>query len=196
MTNLTHTIGELNSALSSRRLSMQKPRLLPLVSMVPATRIPVVLYALPVILSAPSLHPDVLPQTGDCNTDCSIPLPAKVVKENTDVPYLDPPIPPMSPPVISTPDSQLLGIQPQTPMHHSPIPQPWTSSWPHPAGPVPPENTPPTSRRAYLLGREWRGVSGGGVTPRIVASPPGVEGKGFKSSPLNPTERSTLEEWF
>ena len=36
-------------------------------------------------------------------------------------------------------------------------------------------------------------MSGGGVTPRIVTPTPGVKGKGFKSSPLTPTEREMTD---
>lgn len=37
-------------------------------------------------------------------------------------------------------------------------------------------------------------MSGGGGIPRIVTPTPGVKGKGFKSSPLSPTERDKLDE--
>jgi len=141
----------------------------------------------------PPLHPDVPPQTGDYNTSGSTPLPVEAANKKTDVPYLDLPIPPMNPLVISGPDTQPPGSQPQTPMHHSPIPQPSTSSSPHLTGPIPSQNTPSTSLEAYLLERKRRGVSGGGVTPRIVTPTPGVKGKGFKSSPLTPTEREIAD---
>ena len=41
--------------------------------------------------------------------------------------------------------------------------------------------------------RKRRGVSGGGVTPRIATPTAGVKGKGFKSSPLSPTEEDKAD---
>jgi len=140
----------------------------------------------------PPSHPGVRPRTGDCNTGGSAAFPIGVVDKNTSVPCLDLPIPPMNPVFISSPGLQPPGSLPQTPVHHSPIPQASTSS-PHLAVTVPPQNTPPTSLEAYLLERKQRGGSGSGVTPRIVTPTPGVKGKGFKSSPLSPTERETKD---
>lgn len=136
-------------------------------------------------------HPGVRPRTGDYNAGGSTSFPVEVVNK-TNMPCLDLPIPPTNPVSIPSPGLQPSGSRPQTPIHHSPIPQASTSS-PHFTVPVPPQNTPPTSLEAYLLERKQRGGSGSGVTPRIVTPTPGVKGKGFKSSPLSPTERETAD---
>jgi hypothetical protein len=54
---------------------------------------------------------------------------------------------------------------------------------------MPSRNSSPASLEAYFMERKRRGVSGGGVTPRVVTPALGVKGKGFKSIPLSPAER-------
>ena len=140
----------------------------------------------------PPSYPGVPPQTGDYNTGGSTALPIDVANKKANMPYLDLPVPPMNQMSISTPDPQPPSSQLQTPIHHSPTPQTSTPS-PHPAVSVPPQNNPSTSLEAYFLERKRRGVSGGGVIPRIVTPTPGVKGKGFKSSPLTPTEKEATD---
>lgn len=126
------------------------------------------------------------------HTGDSVALPTEVVDKRTNLPYLDLPIPhPVNPMLVPSPDPQPPASQPQTPMQDSSIPQALTFA-PHLTAPVPPQNTP-TSLEAYFLERKRRGVSGGGTSPRIITPTLGVKGKGFKSSPLTPTEREITD---
>ena len=136
----------------------------------------------------PSPHPGVPAQTVDHNTNASTAAPVEGISKRTNISYLDLPSPyPMDPTLVSGP-----GLQPHTPIHDSLIPPASTTS-PHPTVPTPPQNPPSTSLEAYLFDRKRRGVSGSGGTPRIVTPSPVVKGKGFKSSPLSPTERDKLD---
>ena len=117
--------------------------------------------------------------------------PVEVISEKIDGPSHD-----LANPVnlisIPGPETQPLGSQPQTPMHESAIP-PASTFGPHLAVPTPSRNASPASLEAYFLERKRRGVSGGGVTPRVVTPALGVKGKGFKSSPLSPAERDITD---
>lgn len=133
----------------------------------------------------PPSRPGVRPKTGDCNSNESTTLPIDVVNKNPIALHLDLPVPhPMNPTLVPSPDPQSSGGHPQAPVYDS--------TTPHLTPPIPP-NPPPTSLEAYFLERKRRGVSGGGVSPRIITPTPGVKGKGFKSSPLSPNERDITD---
>ena len=132
-------------------------------------------------------------QTADHNTSASTVTPVEGTDKRTNIPYLDLPSPHfLNPTSVPSPGNQPPGSQPHTPMHESLTPL-TSSTSPHSIIPMPPQNPPSTSLEAYLFDRKRRGVSGGGGIPRIVTPTPGVKGKGFKSSPLSPTERDKLD---
>lgn len=112
------------------------------------------------------------------------------INEKIDLPYLDLPNPHPTNTnrlTISSTDPQPPFSQPQTPKLDSATPH--TS---HLTPVTPPRITSP-SLEAYFIDRKRRSVSVGAATPRIVTPTPGVKGKGFKSSPLSPTEKDTTD---
>jgi len=139
----------------------------------------------------PSSQSGVPPKIEDRNNEPA-PLFVEVVDEKTNVPHLDlPTVHTMFPTSISSPNPQWLSSQPQTPNESTALPASTLGSHLTVAGPS--RSTSPVSLEAYLLERKRRGVSGGGVTPRIVTPAAGVKGKGFKSSPLSPTEKDVAD---
>ena len=136
----------------------------------------------------PPSQSSVSPKIGDRNYGESITLPIEVVDEKVNGPRTGPTVTHPVNPVSVTGSDRQPDIQPQLSMHESTVPQALTFGQ-HLAAPTPSRSGSPASLEAYFLERKRRGVSGGGLTPRIVTPAPGVKGKGFKSSPLSPTER-------
>ena len=135
----------------------------------------------------------VLPEIGDRNNGESTTLPVEVVDEKVNGRYPDPTVTHPANPVSATgSDPQPPDIQPQVSMHESAVPQALTFGQ-HLVAPTPSWSCFPAFLEAYLLEKKQRGVSGGGLTLRIVTPAPGVKGKEFKSS-LNPTEREVMME--
>ena len=140
----------------------------------------------------PPSQSGVSPKIGDHGNKSATP-PVDVADEKSDAPNFNPLSPhPANPTSILGSDSQPPGSQPQTPVlepvvHQAPI------LGSHLAVSTPSRSVSPASLEAYFLERKRRGGSGGGVTPRIVSPAPGAKGKGFKSSPLSPVERDTVD---
>ena len=121
------------------------------------------------------------PKTEDYNNESSL-LPINIIDENISAPH------PANLTTISGADPQLPRSQPQTPKVESTIPQ---AS--HLTPVEPPRIASPNSLEAYFLERKRRGISGSTVSPRVVTPTPGVKGKWFKSTPLNPAERDAAD---
>lgn len=141
----------------------------------------------------PSSKSGVTPEAGDNNNEGpKVPV-ISGIDEGTDGPHLDLPTHQTNLiPIPGTEPPQQPRSQPQTPKLDSTIAHDSSHSS-HLAVATPPRIASPSSLEAYFLERKRRGVAGGGAIPRIVTPSPGGKGKGFKSSPLSPTEKDITD---